>query len=216
MALLLLLVVLSLSLHVSSLSISSALGSDYDWTPTKFTPAAQGIPVPSTGNNPHENITVLYGVPAQEDNQIMIQEEIQSQAQNSYYQPSAPENYQSYYQPQSNYLQDETSQNQQYWNQPVRANTIQTNLGLPDKLSDKTWNVPAPNIPPADNLIEDVSFNIGIILTVFTVCVIGLGATAGALTTKVNGGRTLGFVEEATDLVLQGIERIEQLYNNNN
>jgi len=208
-----------MSIHVSSLSVASDLNSDYDWTPTKLTPAVQDITAPPyikaynrEVSTPQENITILYGLPVQSNNKITTQENIQNQAQDNYYTPATEHNIQSFFQPQSNNLKDVTSQIQ-YWNQPVRANTIQTNLGLQDNLSDKTWNVPAPNIPPAKNLIEDVSFNIGIILVVFTVCVIGLGATAGALTTKVNAGRTLGYVEEASDLVLRGIERIGQLYN---
>lgn len=75
------------------------------------------------------------------------------------------------------------------------------------KLSDKTWNVPAPYIPPADNLIEDVSFNIGIILTIFVAAVFSLGAIAGLLTTKRNG-RSLGSDEDSfTEYVLRGINR---------
>ena len=80
------------------------------------------------------------------------------------------------------------------------------------KLSDKTWNVPAPYIPPADNLIEDVSFNIGIILTIFVAAVFTLGAIAGILTTKRNG-RSLGYDEDSlTEYVLRGIDRLD---NNN-
>ncbi len=82
-----------------------------------------------------------------------------------------------------------------------------------DKLLDKTWNVPAPYIPPADNLIEDVSFNIGIILTIFVAAVFALGTIAGLLTSKRNG-RSLGSDEDSlTEFVFRGIDRLD---NNNN
>jgi hypothetical protein len=82
--------------------------------------------------------------------------------------------------------------------------------------------VAAPVIPPADNLIDDVSFNIGIILVVFTVFVLSLGAIAGALTMKRNGRREFsgqtGFpdlppdVSDLTDHVLAAVHVMERLF----
>ena len=77
------------------------------------------------------------------------------------------------------------------------------------QISDKTWNVPAPYIKPNKNLIEDVSFNIGLILVVFIGFVVSLGAIAGAMTMKQNGGRALDLDSVAQAAVLQGIQKLE-------
>jgi len=85
---------------------------------------------------------------------------------------------------------------------------------IPAKISEKFWNVPAPYIPPNENLLEDVSFSIGIVLTVFVFGVIFLGVAAGILS-KPNSGRSFDhyFYEE----IFNGIAKFAELnsdYNN--
>jgi hypothetical protein len=82
------------------------------------------------------------------------------------------------------------------------------------QLSDKTWNVPAPYIKPNENLIEDVSFNIGLILVMFIGFVVSLGAIAGALTTKLSGGRAIGGLDYdlVAEAVLQGIQKLQSQF----
>lgn len=74
-------------------------------------------------------------------------------------------------------------------------------------ISEKFWNVPAPYIPPNDNILEDVSFSIGIILTVFVIGVISLGVIAGILS-KPNSKRSL---DNWSEEILNGISKFAEL-----
>jgi hypothetical protein len=76
--------------------------------------------------------------------------------------------------------------------------------------------VPAPYIKPANNLIEDVSFNIGIILVAFTIFVMSLGAIAAALTTK-RTGRSVSVDDHREDLissVFKGFQWMDDQFKN--
>jgi len=185
---------------------------------------------------PEDKLQIIYGLPTREDSVLAIQ--------NPYHDKTEQQQQLHYHDDTSQHLQqhhhDDTVQQQQhlyepqhedhpqshnyaidtYYSSHYAANEIQTEPGRPSRplikqqISDKTWNVAAPYIKPADNLIEDVSFNIGIILVVFTVFVLSLGAIAGALTTKRTGGRSLA-VSDLADLaqgVLGGIQMLENQF----
>jgi len=115
----------------------------------------------------------------------------------------------------SNY---DTNDYYNYYPSHYATNLVDTEPSRPpgppakQQISDKTWNVAAPYIKPNDNLIEDVSFNIGMILVGFTLFVLALGAVAGALTMKQTGGRALGGPDaaEVARAVLEGAAKFEQ------
>jgi hypothetical protein len=77
----------------------------------------------------------------------------------------------------------------------------------PTQVSEKFWNVPAPYIPPNPNILEDTSFAIGVVLTVFVIGVISLGVIAGILS-KPNSKRSLN---EWHEEILNGIFKFAEL-----
>ena len=224
----------------------SDLGPDYDWSPSQIVtelPDSNPDPglAPTVEVRDNETIHVYYAVQTEATPDDSFQTFYSTQDQQAgfqtpdpveanpqiYYGPQAgyqtapvqqqypvKENSPSYYD-QNNYQPD--NQYSPYLNGPSYGNSLETNpKPSKQKLSDKTWNVPAPYIKPADNLIEDVSFNIGIILVAFTVFVLSLGAIAAALTSKRTGRSVSVSVDEREDLtrsVYRGFQRMDQFEN---
>jgi hypothetical protein len=220
----------------------SDLGPDYDWSPSQIvTNAPDTDPdlglVPTVEIRDNETIHVYYAVQTEAtfDNSLQKQEHADFQTPDPiaanpqiYYGPQASyqtapvqQNYpvQESSQPSYdfNYYQPENKYSSVSSNSPSYGNSIVTHpKPSKQKLSDKTWNVPAPYIKPANNLIEDVSFNIGIILVAFTIFVMSLGAIAAALTTK-RTGRSVSVDDHREDLissVFKGFQWMDDQFKN--
>ena len=228
MALLLILLMMMVVVQPPGLQPASAsdLGSEYEWSPTLIktkTPKDNKLAKQATtGVQP---LHIIYGLPSREFSGLDTQNVYHDDSEQQHQLPLQQIQQQQLHQQEHSNESPQEDYPGAYTNFDTNINTdnskneIKTEFGKPStrplikqQISDKTWNVAAPYIKPADNLIEDVSFNIGIILVAFTVFVLSLGAIAGALTTKRTGGRALLVNDLARD-VLAGIRMLEMQFN---
>lgn len=113
-----------------------------------------------------------------------------------------------------NYDNSQYSYEPNYYGKPSEHSTKpKTTPNSQQQISEKFWNVPAPYIPPNKNLLEDVSFNVGIILTIFIAAVFTLGFTAGVLS-KPNTGRSFIHLDSINHQIENAIQKFENIYKN--